>query len=747
MSRVQRRIALLGVALPTALILFVMMGFIDGVVTVGSDFPWININLRAPQLFVAATPTGGDMGAHVLLPQLLQESLLPSGRLLGWSNAWYAGFPVLYFYFPLPALVTVLLNVVLPYGVAFKLVAAAGLVAFPISVYFFVRGLGFDRAVSGIATATASMYLFMESFSIFGGNVKSTMAGEFSFSWALAIALFYLGTVVRDTREGRGFTPTAGILLGLTAITHIVVTMVIVVVSLPLLLRKRGPFTLTTSWVVGFAVSAFWAIPMAVRVFQGMPISMNWDPVRGLVGEGASPQIVATTLPDEFVPVFVVAVIGVAWMLLRRDDISVLLTMTVIPALVYWLFGVIDFTELYNARFLPFWYVGVFVLAGITIGLAISRFSRVLSQRSHNLALFGSLGIVLLFATAAVAIHDLPGWVSWNWKGYEGKQVVDADGNVVEDRWAELSGLMATIESLPPGRVMWEHNSDISRYGTTMAPMLIPYFTDTHTSMEGLFFESSITTPFHFVNQSEMSDAPSRPMRGIRYGPFDLDRGASHLEVYDVRYYVTFTESATEAATEHPLYTEVATSPPWTIFELPPSDLVEIAERQPSVYAGELGVQEWALEWYNYDDPSDLDSWVTVDGPQDWLRIADLSERFAAERPYDVTGAEVTDVVLEEHRISFTTSAIGVPHLVKVSYFPNWTATGADGPYRAAPSLMVVVPTDEQVVLEFRQTWPEIGGLALSLVAIGLLLARLVRRRRRTAQVTAQPGNGVDRGH
>jgi hypothetical protein len=735
------------VALPTALILFIMLGLIDGVVTVDSGFPWIDINLRSPQLFVAATPTGGDMGAHVLLPQLLQESLLPSGRLLGWSNAWYAGIPVLYFYFPLPAIVTVLLDVLLPYGVAFKLVAAAGLVAFPISVYFFVRGLGFDRAVSGIATATGSMYLFMESFSIFGGNVKSTMAGEFSFSWALAVALFYLGTVVRDTREGRGFTPTAGILLGLTAVTHIVVTMVVVVVSLPLLVRRRGPYTLVTSWAVGFAVSAFWAIPMAVRVFQGMPISMNWDPVRGLVGEGASPQIVATTLPDEFVPVFVLAVIGTVWMLLRRDDISVLLTMALVPAFVYWLFGVIDFTELYNARFLPFWYVGVYVLAGLTIGLAISRFSRVLSQRGHNLALFGSLGIVVLVSTTAVAIHDLPGWVSWNWEGYEGKQVEDTEGNVVEDRWAELSGLMATIESLPPGRVMWEHNSDISRYGTTMAPMLIPYFTDDHTSMEGLFFESSITTPFHFVNQSEMSDAPSRPMRGIRYGPFDLDRGAAHLEVYDVRYYVTFTERATDAAREHPLYTEVATAPPWTIFEMPPSDLVDIAERQPSVYVGELGTQEWALEWYDYDDPSDLDYWITVDGPQDWRRIAEISERFVDERPYDITGAEVTDVVLEEHRISFTTNAVGVPHLVKVSYFPNWTATGAEGPYRAAPSLMVVVPTDEQVVLEFRQTWPELGGLALSLVAIGLLLTRLVMRRRRKAGVTTQPGTGADRGH
>ncbi len=735
---------MLGVGLPTALILFIMMGMIDGVVSVDSSFPYINMRFRAPQLFVASTPTGGDMGAHVLFPQIMQESLLPSGRLLGWSNAWYAGFPAGYFYFPLPALVTVLLNVILPYGVAFKLVASAGLVAFPISVFFFVRCLGFNRPVSALATATGSMYIFMESFSIFGGNVKSTMAGEFSFSWGLALGLVYLGIVVRDTREGRGLSTAAGIVLGLSAITHVVVTIVIVVVSLPLFLRKRGPQVLVWSWVFGFALAAFWALPMAIRVFQGMSISMNWDPVQGLVGEGASPQIVATAVPDEFVPVFVLGVIGTIWMLLRRDDVSVLLTMTVVPAFVYWLFAELDFTELYNARFLPFWYVGVFIIAGITIGLAVSEYSRVLSQRGQNLALFGTLGVVLLVATAAVAIHDLPGWVGWNWTGYEGRQERDVEGNVIVDRYAELEGLMATLETLPDGRVMWEHNSDISRYGTTMAPMLMPYFTESHTSMEGLFFESSITTPFHFVNQSELSDAPSRPMRGIRYGPFDLDRGANHLAVYDVRYYVSYTERATEAAQEHPLYTEVRTTGPWTIFELPPSDLIDIAAFQPTVYSGELEPQEWSLEWYDYDDPEDLSYWVTAEGPEDWRRVDEVSDRFVAPSRYDTTGALVSDVVLEDHRISFTTDAIGVPHLVKVSYFPNWTATGAEGPYRAAPSLMVVVPTERDVVIDFRRGWPEHLGNLLTVAALGLLVATVVRRRRNATE--PQLADRIDRG-
>ena len=63
--------------------------------------------MRPDRLFLANTPTGGDMGAHVLVPAYVRDSLLPSGRLLGWSNGWFAGFPIFYFYFPLPAILAV----------------------------------------------------------------------------------------------------------------------------------------------------------------------------------------------------------------------------------------------------------------------------------------------------------------------------------------------------------------------------------------------------------------------------------------------------------------------------------------------------------------------------------------------------------------------------------------------------------------------------------------------------------------
>ena len=78
----------------TLVVLIVMSGSVVGLQP-RDTFPFFTADVRFPQLLTATTPTGGDMGAHVLLPRLLADSLLPSGRIMGWTNGWYAGFQVI----------------------------------------------------------------------------------------------------------------------------------------------------------------------------------------------------------------------------------------------------------------------------------------------------------------------------------------------------------------------------------------------------------------------------------------------------------------------------------------------------------------------------------------------------------------------------------------------------------------------------------------------------------------------------
>ena len=293
---------------------------------------------------------------------------------------------------------------------------------------------------------------------------------------------------------------------------------------------------------------------------------------------------------------------------------------------------------------------------------------------------------------------------------------------------------------------MWEPNSEeMGKYGSPMAFMLFPYWTGEHPSMEGLFFESSLTTPFHFLNASAVAEQPSNPVRGLDYPGRDLERGVAWLGMYGVDYLAAWSDETKADAAELGL-TEVAASGPVTFFRLPESPLVEIASRQPAVYAGDLDFVDATLEWY--DDWEGMDQWLVENGPATWPRTTattDLDElgEDGIGAPV-VTDGVVSDVVIEDDRLSFDTTAVGVPHLVKVSYFPAWRVEGADGPYRAAPSLMVVVPTDEHVVLEFANGVPENVGLVLTLITMAGVLAIVIRRRRRSDDATIDDGRPLD---
>jgi hypothetical protein len=263
-----------------------------------------------------------------------------------------------------------------------------------------------------------------------------------------------------------------------------------------------------------------------------------------------------------------------------------------------------------------------------------------------------------------------------------------------------------------------------------MALMLLPYWTDGCIgSMEGVYFEASATTPYHFLNQSELSAAPSRPQRDLPYGGLDVELGVDHLKMLGVRYYMAFSESAVRAADADPDLTFLEQSGPWRIYEVAGAELVEPLPNQPAVIEdAPKGGREWldiAIPWYL--DPSQWDVALAADGPADWQRID------AGEQPAIVPEAQATvsNIDVDDDTMSFDVDRTGVPVLVKASYFPNWRASGADGPYRVAPNLMVVVPTENHVTIQYGRTPVDLFGLALTAAGLVIVVSPLFLRRRR----------------
>jgi hypothetical protein len=166
----------------------------------------------------------------------------------------------------------------------------------------------------------------------------------------------------------------------------------------------------------------------------------------------------------------------------------------------------------------------------------------------------------------------------------------------------------------------------------------------------------------------------------------------------------------------------VSTTTTWKVYEVLDAPLVTGLANEPAV---EVGVGTAQSSWLPpseswYDDPSRWKVFLAQSGPPSWPRVP-IGDPSPPQR--HVAETHVTEVRETDNEVSFHVSRIGTPVLVKVSYFPNWQATGATGPYRVTPNLMVVVPTAHNVVLHYGASPADRAGEILSVVGlIGLVL-------------------------
>jgi hypothetical protein len=117
-------------------------------------------------------------------------------------------------------------------------------------------------------------------------------------------------------------------------------------------------------------------------------------------------------------------------------------------------------------------------------------------------------------------------------------------------------------------------------------------------------------------------------------------------------------------------------------------------------------------------------------GPASWPRASSITSMTTSPALPTIV---VSQVKVGLQSISFHVSRVGVPVLVKISYYPRWHATGANGPFRVSPNLMVVVPTAKTVSLNYTTTPAlTIGNVVSDLTVLaGLATIWFAIRRRR----------------
>ena len=749
-------------------------------------------------------PTGGDMGAHVWAPAYLRDHLLSNFKLSGWSMDWYSGLPIYRFYMVVPALMIVLLDVILPYGIAIKIIAVIGILTLPFVSWLFGRFAKFAYPIPELFAIAATIFLFDESFTIYGGNIASTMAGEFSFSIALSLAMLGFALLAKGLDTGK-HRVSAAIIISLSALSHgIVLLFVFGGAALMLVVWNKRESLLFGAKVIALAVllSSFWVIPFVTS--HAYMTDMKYEPrPSGATDSFWKMFFPLHTLLD--VSLTALAVIGAVTLVRSRHKAGTwmtLLTLLLAAGVFIARNSLPVIGLLWNPRILPFLYLlryflfvfGLYELVTFALRVkSIARFAQgesgvpvvldIAKPRdnfSFNLALLSGFAVFVLVAIG-FRFQELPfgstrvnaagqyeyvwgplrtkssndgfvdGWARWNFTGYEGKNA-----------YGEYYGVVQTMKQLGAdsaqgcGRALWENNGELNKYGTTMGLMLLPFWTDgCISSMEGLFFEAAGSTPYHFITAAAMSKQSSNPVRELRYDNNDAALGVKYMQELGVKYFMGFTPEAIAQASQQEGLTEVARSGPWVVYRVANSDVVTPLAMQPVVakISANNPRERWlevGTSWFQH--PEVWTTPIADNGPNEWQRVdvavdeskregepksnnrrVDVVKPATALVPVPLDPVVVSNVDIGEESVKFSVDKIGVPVLVRVSYFPNWKVDGAKGPYRVAPNMMVVIPTSTNVSMHFGWNMRDYVAYLLSFAGIAWIVVT-----RRRSKLTAE---------
>jgi len=642
-----------------------------------SQIPW---NL----IFTDTMVGGGDTGSHNYVVYYAQE-IFP--KIKWWSPDWYAGFPFLYFYPPLLYYTTILLSYVIPLNIAFKLITLLGTFLLPLTVFLCLLFLDFKFPIPSLGALLSLSYLFLEKFSIYGGNIPSTLSGVFSYSFAFALFFLFIGLLVKGIKENRYLIINIFI-LSLMILSHPFSAMVAVLFAAIIFLQsvikkevKKVFLYLIKVFGLAFGLTAFWSLPFLCLL--SYTSKMSWTKVIKF----------EEIFPTSLMIFQVIAILGIIYAFFKKDKKLFPLIFIICVSLIPFLF--LNNSSILNARFLPFILMASLMIAACTLGSWVQY----IKKPFVFIVLLVFSGYMLFFYLPST-ISYIPFWMKWNYEGLQSK-----------DAWPELKNLSDYLKDLPYGRVMWEYRSEYDKFGTPRVLENLPIFTNKPT-FEGLLIESSVSGYFHFINQAETTKTPTSAIAGLEYPPFNFENGVKHLQYFGAQYFVAYTDEIKELADEYLI--RISDVDGFRIYKIPHSDLIEVV----SDINLKLKTKRWideSIDWYKKMDLSQpivfYQNEKELENIRGYLQQKELTKN-----------ATVEIKEIKDDSLIFSTDYLGMPHLIKYSYFPGWQVKGAKGPYLISPSFMMVIPFQNEVILEYSYNiWDKIG-FAMSIGSFMVIL-------------------------
>ena len=272
-------------------------------------------------------------------------------------------------------------------------------------------------------------------------------------------------------------------------------------------------------------------------------------------------------------------------------------------------------------------------------------------------------------------------------------------------------------------RVVYEHSMRHQGAGTVRAFENLPLFSGRST-LEGVYIQGSLSVPFIFYLQSEMSQKPSTPIPNYSYSRFNLEKAHEHLKLFNVGEIILVEPETIRAARKSPLYDFSYRSDPYEIFRVKGNTGKYVV---PLVYKPVIAAtKEWrklSYKWFRLGDlsvPLVFKDKVAQNDGSRFQVVKDLDIRVLPKVASEPAGP--VHELVKEDEILIEDASPGKPLLIKISYHPNWKVEGADEIYLASPAFMLIYPQKSTVRLYYGSSWPDYVGVLLSVMAILFLV-------------------------
>jgi tetratricopeptide (TPR) repeat protein len=683
-------------------------------------------------------PTGGDAASHLLYAWLYAEGLLFSGQVVPWVPEVFGGLPFLSYYFPLPFIVIALLSKALGLASAFKWGSFLAAMLLPGLVFVTSRRwLAFSWPAALFGALGALMFLLHEQNSIWGGNLLSTLSGEFAYSYGVLFAVLAMMAWARAIHLGRGWI-LAALMEAASGFSHGFPLLVVGFSTAFLLLDglangrlqdrlnhfKKSIGMLACGHLLAFALLGGWLWPMLEM--HGLTIPNDGSfPIGGW----------RDLLPETLWPAVGGGLLGLAllafpsvrrgWSKGQRLALCYFISGAGLSAVAF-IAG--DQLGLADVRFFPMvWLLGA-IGCGWLLGQGLSSFVEPSNAKAMVLAgayrfLFVAAACFGLLGWLGQHVQRAPDWGLWNHSGLDAKP-----------QWHNLSTLFPAMKGdLWSPRLVFEHDPENNDLGSTRSLEALPMFLNHRPVLEGLYMESALLGPAVYQVQSEVSARPSSPLGRFPSGSLDPQFAALHMNFLHADTLLLRSTRAKNEIEASRLFEKIAESAPFSLYRLKQFDshLAQVVTQPLRARPAQDWMQD-SFAWFRTRSRFNAYLPVFVDG-----KIGD--DAVPRNDNKLTTGAAIRERSLSRNELIFETEALGKAHLIKVAYHPRWQLESKGRLQIAGPGFMLVTPEEKEIRLVYGHTLVGKLGIAATSAAFLFFLVFLWKKLTSPAATGALP--------